>query len=144
MHSQLTYYSKFLREYLLFPFLIIQNIFLLFSFCFTAITLISLAALARLGIWFLKPEVFPSGRDIFITLRLVFTFPRLISLLSMKYYHKFVTMDNNTAFRLLVISMLLLMAGIESNPGPSQKKISRSQCGILIVYQRLIMPEFPS
>ena len=40
----------------------------------------------------------------------------------MKYYHMFVTMDNKTAFRLSVISMLLLMAGIESNPGPGQKK----------------------
>ena len=142
--SHLMVYSKFLRDYLFFPFLIFQNILLLFCFCFTAITLLSLSALFRLGIWFFKPGVFPSRWDIFITLRLVFTFPRLISLLNTKCYHMFDTMDNNTAFRLLVINMLLLMAGIESNPGPSMKKIFRSQCGILTVYRRASMLEFPS
>ena len=115
IHSHLTVYSKFLPECLLFPFFIIQNISLLFCFCFTAIALLSLAALSCLGIWFLKPEMFPSREDNLITLHLVFTFPRLISLLSTNVYHMFDTMDNNTAFRLLVINMLFLMAAIEWN-----------------------------
>ena len=137
--SHLMAYSKFLREYLLFPFFIIKNILLLFGFCFIAITLVSLAALFRLGIWVLFPDMFPCRGDIFTTLHLVFTFPRLISLLGRKCIYIIHTMDSNIAFRLSVMNILLLMAGIESNPGPSKKKNLS-----FTVYRRVIMPEFRS
>ena len=114
-------YLNFSREYLLFPLIIIKNIIFLFSFCFTAITVFSLATLFRTGIWILIPDTHPSVEDVSIILNLVITAPSLIPLVTTKGISAAGPMAN-IAFRLSVIGILLLMAGIESNPGPNDKR----------------------
>ena len=75
----------------------------------------------RLGICFLVSPHFRHSRiDISISLYLTFSIPRAISLLGKKYLTTF----SNSAFLLFTLCILLIIAGVEQNPGPASKNLS--------------------
>ena len=123
--SQLMVYSKFLQENILLSISLLYNFIILFGFCFMVITLLSLFTLTHfLSVWTSCSDSFFSHREALVNLYLVFKFPKLMFILIKKAMHYLNPMENNLAFRLLVSSILLIMAGIETNPGPSCKNLS--------------------
>ena len=114
-------YSKFLQENILFSFSLLYNFIILFGFCFMAITLISLFTLIQfLHVQTSCSDSFFSFRDVFVNLYLVLTIPKLMFIFIKKSMPCLNPMENDLAFRLLVLSILLIIAGIEINPGPSK------------------------
>ena len=123
--SSLKKYFNFIQVHMLFVLSIIYSIILLFGFSCMVITLFVLITLLRLGFgYFFSDPVF-SCRDISLTLYLVLSFPKFTFLLTKKCFLVMNPMKNNIAFQLLVSGMLLIMAGIESNPGPNSTKKNR-------------------
>ena len=71
----------------------------------------------------LCPHSISTCRNISLSCYLVFSFPKFILRLIKILLPKLNSMAHNFAFMLFVSIMLLIMAGIESNPGPQSKKI---------------------
>ena len=114
--SNLKKYLNFFQVRLTFVLSLIYSIILLFGLSCMAIMLFVLITFIRLGFWFfICPDSVFSCRNISHTLYLVFSFPKFI-------YFLVINPMKNIAFQLLVLGMLLIMAGIESNPGPTSKK----------------------
>ena len=67
-------------------------------------------------------DSFFSRREALVNLYLVFKFPKVMFILIKTAIYYLNPIENNLAFCLLVSSILLIMAGIETNPGPSCKK----------------------
>ena len=114
-------YLNFFKTHLFLAFSLFYSIILLFGFSCMAFTLTVLITLIRLGFAYVtfSDPVF-SSEDISLTLYLVFSFPRFISSFTRTLVIN--PIKNNIAFQLLVLGMLLIIAGIESNPGPISKK----------------------
>ena len=124
-HEPLLIFSK-LEEFF-FPFKfnfilfisLLQNITLLFAFSCMVITMLTLFSISFFNFYFLFfPHFIPSRSDVVFTLYLVFSFPKGISYI-IKNFFRFILNINNFAFSLRVLDMLLIMAGIEKNPGPN-------------------------
>ena len=113
--SILKKYLNFFQVRLIFISSLIYSIILLFGLSCMAITLFVLITFIRLGFGYLCPDSVFSCRNISYTLYLVFSFPKLC-------YFLVINPMKNIAFQLMVLGMLLIMAGIESNPGPTSKK----------------------
>ena len=114
-------YLRFFKDYLL-PFLvIIFNITLLFGYSFMFVTLFTCLTISRMGLWLVYPDLFSPRSEIYVTLYLAFSFPKTLSRLFRKFL-SFDFMESNVAFRLLVLGTLLVMAGIETNPGPTSRR----------------------
>ena len=114
-------FLNFFKTHTFLAFSLFYSITFLFGFSCMALTLSVLITLIRLGfayVFFCDP-VF-SSEDISLTLYLVFSFPRFMS----SFIRTLVInpIKSNIAFQLLVVGMLLIIAGIESNPGPITKK----------------------
>ena len=122
--TQLMVYSKFLQENIFFSFSLLYNFVILFGFCFMVITLLSLFTLIQLlCVQTSCSDSFFSFRDVFVNLYLVLTIPKLMFTFIKKSMRCLNPMENNLAFRLLVLSILLIIAGIEINPGPSKRDL---------------------
>ena len=114
--SNLKKYLNFFHVRLSLVLSLIYSIILLFGLSCMAITLFVLITFIHLGFgYFICPDSVFSCRNISYTLYLVFSFPKFI-------YFLVINPMKNIAFQLLVLGMLLIMAGIESNPGPTSKK----------------------
>ena len=99
-------------ENLGFAFSLIRNIILLFGFCFMTVVLLMLALLVLLGFWTLCPDSFFSYGNVSFALYMIFSLPKSISLLFRNFAFMARSMKINIAFLLLVVSLLLIMAGI--------------------------------
>ena len=129
-------------EVLGFSISLILNILLLFGSCFIIILLLFSATLVLLGFWTLFPDSFLSCGNISLALYMIFSFPKFISRLFKNFARVINHTKINIAFLLSVVSLLLIMAGIETNPGPNSKKNFPLLFGILTVYQRVTMLGF--
>ena len=81
-----------------------------------------LALLVLLGFWTLFPDSSLSCGNVSYALYMIFSFPKSISLLFKKLVCMALNMKINIAFLLSVVSLLLIMAGIETHPGPNSRK----------------------
>ena len=126
-----------------FVFSLILNLILLFGFCLMILCLLILATLVLLGFWTLFPDSFLSYGNVSVTLYMIFSFPKSVSSLfkncaGFVHRRKF-----NIAFLLSVVSLLLIMAGIETNPGPNSRKNLSFAVWNQTVYQRVTMLGYP-
>ncbi len=114
-----------LQLHLLFILSLIHSILLLFGFSSMVVIMRPFFLLVRILLWFiLFPDSTFSQSDLSLTVFLVLSFPKGISLLNRKIISTGNFLMNNYAFLLFISEMLLIMAGIESNPGPSSKNLS--------------------
>ena len=117
-------YLSFFHGHILFVLSLIQGFSVIFGFSCMAIFLFPSIFLVQMVLGnLLCPHSISTCRNISLSCYLVFSFPKFILLLIKKLLSKLNSMAHNFAFLLLVSSMLLIMAGIESNPGPQSKKI---------------------
>ena len=119
--SPLMHNFNHFKDHLVFIFSLIHSMILLFGFCAMVISLTVLAALIQLGSTPFTPPFFSCGK-VSITLYLIFSVPKFLSYVLRICVAKICTMGTNIAFTLSVLSLLLIMAGIETNPGPSSKR----------------------
>ena len=119
--SHLMYHLSFFKDYVLPFFLLTFNIILLFGYSSMFVTLLTCAAVSRMGLWILNFDALSPRSEIYVTLYLAFSFPKTTSLLLRKLL-KLDFMESNVAFRLLVLGTLLIIAGIETNPGPTSRR----------------------
>ena len=101
---------------------IIHGVLILFGFSFMVIIMLPCFSIVHLSLcFFLFPHTIPSLSGFSFSLFIVFSLPKSVSFLTKKLL--LLTIDmNNCAFFLCVLNILLIMAGIESNPGPISKK----------------------
>ena len=102
---------------------LLHSVLILFTFSCMVMTLLSFFSILHLCFQFLiYPHNSSSFSSISFILFLTLSFPKGISYLIRNILHFLIIYTNNFAFFLFVLNILLIMAGIESNPGPSATK----------------------
>ena len=114
-------YLEFLKDHLIFTLTLIHSITILFAFSLMTIILLLLTAFAMPVLWTIQDLPFSSG-NASLVLCMVFSFPQQISLPLKNLSRMLDPLVTNAAFFLLVLSLLLIIAGIETNPGPNSNK----------------------
>ena len=115
--STLSYYFHFLSPNLIFILSIFHGLVVLFPFCFFIIIMLLAYSIIYPSLLFVSfPYTSPSVSDLSFILFLVFSLPKAMSYL----VKNTLLLLKNSVFFLCVLNMLLLMAGIESNPGPDK------------------------
>ena len=114
-------YFAYLED-LRFAISLIFSIILLFGFCLMITLLLILATLVLVVFWTFFSDSFLSCGNISLALYMIFLFPKFISLPFRNCACVVHRMKINIAFLLSVVSLLLIMAGIETNPGPNPRK----------------------
>ena len=119
MFHEFNIFLKPLKEIILLSSSILYSLAILFCFCLSVVVSFSICALVHLGFCFLLPQLPPVAQLFSSTLYLTLQVPRCISVVQT------LTTFKNIFFLLTVLSALLLMAGVEKNPGPTpEKKLS--------------------
>ena len=116
------HYLEFLKDHINFGCILIYNITILFAFSLITITLLTLTAFALPVFWSLSPDTSFSCRKASLILYIICSFPHHTSALLKKLTYMIDPSVSNTAFFLLVLSLLLILGGIETNPGPNLNK----------------------
>ena len=119
MYHEFNIFFKPLKSFFLLMLSILHSLILLFGFSLTVFVSFLIFVTLQLGLCFLFPQ---SPLKIFTsTLYMTFFVPRGLSALINRILHIFVSYKNFSFF-LITISTLLLLAGVEKNPGPTPKK----------------------
>ena len=127
--TQLIGYLRSFRGHILFVLSLIHSFLVIFGLSCMAIFLFPLIFLTQVVFGnLLCPDSVSLCRYISFTFFLVFSFPKSILFLAKKFLPKLNPATDNSAFLFFVSNMLLIMAGIEINPGPLTKKKSFFCC----------------
>ena len=123
MFNEFNTFLKPFKEFFILFLKSLHCLILLFGFSLLTVVCFSIFSTLHLGLSFLLPQLV-STLTLSSTLHLVFFVPRGISIF-IKHSLLILIPFKNLAFLLIVISTLLILAGVEVNPGPtSPKKLS--------------------